>query len=137
MAVVRREDLGWIFGAIAVIFTVVMIIAGILSTGIFDSKSTKYNYSPSKNKDIFFDTLSVKDMSFSKGKRKQEFNNHIGAISDFTKAIEFDPNYAKAYSKRGISKESLGDLTGACADWKKAAELGDTDAAKWVANQCN
>ena len=109
MAVVRREDLGWIFGAIAVIFTVVMIIAGILSTGIFDSKSTKYNYSPSKNKDIFFDTLSVKDMSFSKGKRKQEFNNHIGAISDFTKAIEFDPNYAKAYSKRGISKESLGD----------------------------
>ena len=137
MAVVRREDLGWIFGAIAVIFTVVMIIAGILSTGIFDSKSTKYNYSPSKNKDFFFDTLSVKDMSFSKGKRKQEFNNHIGAISDFTKAIEFDPNYAKAYSKRGISKESLGDLTGACADWKKAAELGDRIAASWAAKKCN
>ena len=133
MAVVRREDLGCVFGALFL----VMIIAGILSTGIFDSKSTKYNYSPSKNKDIFFDTLSVKDISFSKGKRKQEFNNHIGAIADYTKAIEFDPNYAEAYSNRGISKENLGDLNGACADWKKAAALGHKNSTKWVADKCN
>ena len=40
-------------------------------------------------------------------------------------------------SKLKYSKENLGDLNGACVAWKKAAELGDADAAKWVANQCN
>ena len=42
-----------------------------------------------------------------------------------------------AYSNRGISKENLGDLNGACADWKKAAALGHKNSTKWVANQCN
>ena len=60
----------------------------------------------------------------------------IGVTTD-NLGLWLDPNYVEAYSNRGISKESLGDLNGACADWKKAAELGDTDAAKWVANQCN
>ena len=55
----------------------------------------------------------------------------------FTKAIELDPNYANAYYNRGISKENLGDLNGACADWKKAAALGHKNSTKWVANQCN
>ena len=59
------------------------------------------------------------------------------AISDGIRALELDPNYANAYINIGVSKENLGDLNGACADWKKAAELGDTDAAGWVANQCN
>ena len=39
--------------------------------------------------------------------------------------------------KRGISKELLGDLNGACIDWKKAANLGYEDAAQWVKDQCN
>ena len=30
-----------------------------------------------------------------------------------------------------------GDLSGACGDWKKAANLGNIDAAEWVENQCN
>ena len=35
------------------------------------------------------------------------------------------------------AKEELGDLNGACADWKEAARLGNTLAAEWVADQCN
>jgi hypothetical protein len=42
-----------------------------------------------------------------------------------------------AYSNRGLSKENLGDLNGACVDWKKAAALGNKIAAEWVAKQCN
>ena len=30
-----------------------------------------------------------------------------------------------------------GDLTGACADCKKAARLGHKNAAKWLASNCN
>ena len=36
------------------------------------------------------------------------------------------------YLKRGISKQALGDIDGACGDWKIAAELGDEDAAKLI-----
>ena len=74
---------------------------------------------------------------FNSGYDKAKATDHYGAISDYNKAIELDPNNVDAYINRGISKENLGDLNGACADWKKAAELGDTDAAGWVANQCN
>tara|TARA_B110000858_G_scaffold80020_1_gene92732 strand:- start:75 stop:212 length:138 start_codon:yes stop_codon:yes gene_type:complete len=42
-----------------------------------------------------------------------------------------------AYFERGAIKKDLGDLNGACADWRKAASLGDKDAAQWVRDQCN
>ena len=74
---------------------------------------------------------------FNSGYDKAQVKDYYGAIADYTKAIEINPNYANAFLNRGISKEILGDLNGACADWKKAARLGNEDAAKWVANQCN
>ena len=42
-----------------------------------------------------------------------------------------------AYSYRGIAKEDLGDLNGACADWRKAASLGHSNSAEWGRDQCN
>jgi tetratricopeptide (TPR) repeat protein len=77
------------------------------------------------------------DEYFDSGYDKAEAKDYYGAIADFTKAIELDPNKVSAYYNRGISKEKLGDLNGACVDWKKAAEFGDTNAAEWVAKQCN
>ena len=46
-------------------------------------------------------------------------------------------NYTSAYLNRGIAKENIGDLKGACGDWKKAADLDSTTAAKWVKEVCN
>ena len=66
-----------------------------------------------------------------------KLKDNYGAISDFTKAIEINHNYGRAYGNRGIAKENIGDLKGACSDWKKAIELGVTGAAEWVKNQCN
>ena len=68
---------------------------------------------------------------------KAKLEDYKGAIEDYTKAIEINPNYSNAYKNRGASKENLGDLSGACADWRKAANLGDTDSAERVENQCN
>ena len=68
---------------------------------------------------------------------KVQAKDYYGALADYTKAIEINPNYANAFLNRGISKEILGDLNGACADWKKAARLGNEDAAGWVAETCN
>ena len=68
--------------------------------------------------------------------QKIEFKDYYGAISDYTKAIEIDPKYADVYRNRGISKELIEDMKGACADWRKASDLGVEDAANWVRDQC-
>ena len=73
----------------------------------------------------------------NRGHVKLNLKDYYGVISDSTRAIELDPNHSEPYRNRGISKEELGDLNGACADWKKAANLGDTDAGEWVSAQCN
>jgi len=77
---------------------------------------------------------------FWNGELKQKINDHKGAISDLTKYIQllnYD-NDKRAYLLRGISKENLGDLTGACADWKMATALGlDKKNFEWLAEKCN
>jgi tetratricopeptide (TPR) repeat protein len=51
--------------------------------------------------------------------------NYKAKIEDCNKAIELDTTYALAYFIRGIAKQKLGDSTSACADWKKAYQLGE------------
>lgn len=46
-----------------------------------------------------------------------------GAIADYTKAIEIDPRYARAYDNRGSARAKKGDPDGAIADYSKAIEL--------------
>ena len=41
---------------------------------------------------------------FNSGYDKAEAKDYYGAISDYNKAIELDPNDAAAYYNRGISK---------------------------------
>lgn len=60
------------------------------------------------------------------------------ALNDFNKVIEIgtDPCIADIYIKRGLTKKELGDLTGACDDWKEAADLGDDDAEDLLEEHC-
>ena len=67
------------------------------------------------------------------GKNWKKYN----PFSSQNNAIELNPDYSDAYSNRGISKENLDDLNGACKDWRKAASLGHSNSAKWVRAQCN
>ena len=52
------------------------------------------------------------------------------AIQDYNNAIDLDPNYAAVYHQRGLLFYSLGLIEKACADCKKACELGKCDAWK-------
>ena len=70
------------------------------------------------------------------GHEKFKLKDYYGAISDYTKAIEIYPNTDYAYANRGAMKAILKNLKGACVDWKKAAELGNKDAADWLAQDC-
>ena len=52
--------------------------------------------------------------------KKDESDN---AITDYTNAIELDPEYADAYNYRGISHLSNGDVDNAIADYTEAISL--------------
>ena len=41
-----------------------------------------------------------------------------------------------AYNYYCIILEIIGDLKGACRDWKKTVDLGDAKQIEWVRNQC-
>ena len=60
------------------------------------------------------------------GKEKGEFGDYHGAIEEFTKAIQSNPNFPAAYFSRAIVKEALGDKYGAISDYTDAIRLNKT-----------
>ena len=68
---------------------------------------------------------------------KNKLDNYQGAIADFTKVIELDPDNADAYYNRGIKKSILKDLNGACADLRKSVILGRRDSQNFIGKKCN
>jgi tetratricopeptide (TPR) repeat protein len=63
---------------------------------------------------------------------------------DFQKALEhadaaiaIDKSYGVAYLNRGIAKEMLRDMKGACEDWQKAKDLGVDLGKSYYSTNCN
>ena len=73
---------------------------------------------------------------FNRGYDKAEAKDYNGAISDYNKAIELNPNAAMAYKNRAISKYYINDLNGACEDARKSESLGDL-FPKMIEAACN
>ena len=59
----------------------------------------------------------------ARGVGKRAKGDLEGAIADFTKAIELNPEFAAAYNNRGGAKREKNDLDAAIADFTKAIEL--------------
>ena len=60
---------------------------------------------------------------FKSATGKYKRKDYLGAIADYTAAINLKPDYAEAYYDRGNAKDGLGDYQGAVADFTKAIEL--------------
>jgi tetratricopeptide (TPR) repeat protein len=58
--------------------------------------------------------------------------DYTNAITNFSKAILENPQDAWAYNYRALSKEYVGDLTGALADFKTAAKINPDYAEVYV-----
>ena len=63
------------------------------------------------------------EVFFKRGNAKKKSGDNQGAITDYTKAIETNPQYAAAYYNRGNAKSDLKDYQGAIADYNKAIEI--------------
>ncbi|MEI6427655.1 MAG: tetratricopeptide repeat protein [Pseudanabaena sp. ELA607] len=74
---------------------------------------------------------------WQRGVKKEMSGDYEGAVADFTKAIEIDPNYAPAYDSRGIAHFRLGNnVELALADFSKAIEL-DPENVNAYSNRCS
>ena len=63
------------------------------------------------------------DNLFSSGVDNHIQGNYQGAIADYTRAIEINPQNVDAYYNRGLAKDDSGDYEGAIADYTKAIEI--------------
>ena len=66
------------------------------------------------------------------GNVKMDEDDRVGAIADFSKAIELAPKSTVAYIFRGIANQSKGELAEAIADFSKAIELDPNEAVAYV-----
>ena len=66
-----------------------------------------------------------------------EKKDYTLAIEMFAKCIAIEPGFSEAYNNSGIAKYKMKDRAGACADWKKAFELGNKEAGKDLSRLCN
>ena len=66
---------------------------------------------------------------------EEESENLKGAIEDFSRVIELNPEYADAYYNRGIVNENLKNYTNAVADFDEAIKLEPSDKAYREARQ--
>lgn len=86
---------------------------------------TKNNTGQSFFKFLHFGSRKASEINshLSTARSKVAQNDHQGAIEDFNKAIEVDPDNSVYYAERGYSKAALQDYPGAIADYNKAIEL--------------
>ncbi|MBU2553841.1 MAG: tetratricopeptide repeat protein [Bacteroidetes bacterium] len=78
-----------------------------------------------------------------RGNARSKMRLYGDAITDFDKALDFQPddimnysNWVKNYFNRGVARYSLYDLPGACKDWNKALELGFGPAHDYLLKYC-
>jgi tetratricopeptide (TPR) repeat protein len=69
---------------------------------------------------------------FNRGNIKYESGDKTGAIADFDRSIELNPQQPRAYTNRGNSKHDLGDDTSAIADFEIAIKFNPKHADNYI-----
>lgn len=69
---------------------------------------------------------------YNSGLKKHKNGDYQGAIVDYSKSIELNPNFVYAYWLRGIAKEIINDRKGACKDYEISAKMGHKGAEEII-----
>lgn len=91
---------------------------------------------------LIFLCVFVANAAWQNPKTAEEFNNRgldrqsngdlDGAIADYTRALEFEPNDPAIYYGRGVARRKKNDLEGALADYSKTIELDQRHALAYA-----
>ena len=102
-------------------------MALILGLIIFSDKSNATNLQSSQKLilELELAQFNLEDASkyFNSGNKRLDKGDYQGAIYDFNKAIEVNPNFAGAYINRGFAFYNLNDYQAEIADYTKAIEI--------------
>ena len=98
----------------------------------------------SSNKDMAYEDLNraiylnpaLTGVFSLRGTMRLSSKDYLGAISDFTKAIEYNDKDVHAYFNRAIAYFNIGMKKNACRDWQKAGELGNYSVYKYISRYC-
>jgi len=63
------------------------------------------------------------DAYYNRGFERLEIGDYLGAMSDYSRALEIEPHRTTIYNNLGLAKYNAGDVPGAIADYTKAIEL--------------
>ena len=77
-------------------------------------------------------TNPLETQYLNQGVEKQKAGNYQGAIDDWSKVIEINPQNAIAYNNRGSAKDDLGDHQGAITDYTKAIGIDPQNANAYI-----
>ncbi|GAB4364933.1 MAG: hypothetical protein Kow00121_01040 [Elainellaceae cyanobacterium] len=69
---------------------------------------------------------------YNQGKEQARYGEVKGALENFTRAIQINPNYADAYARRCGSRLTLEDDEGAMQDCQKAIDLDANNAIAYL-----
>ena len=76
------------------------------------------------------------DIYYYRGNSKFKLYDYIGAIDDYSRSIELNPNNKMSYFNRGLSKLGLKQKENGCLDLSKAGELGFEFAYEVIKEKC-
>lgn len=78
------------------------------------------------------------EMIYNRGMMRSRLGDREGAIQDFNRAIDLNPDYGEAYTNRGAEKDEMGDYSGAILDYDKAIQIDPNDTIAWFnrGNSC-
>ncbi len=104
-------------------------------TGVleFSSAVGALGYTPKPSSRQQFEHLQVAPAQiggglFERGLNKQDSEDYVGAIADYTEFLKTNPDHLEAYTNRGFARAMQNDLQGSIADFNRAIEISPSNA---------
>ena len=104
---------------------------GVCELGLKDFKSAKKDF----DKTIELDPTFIKAF-YSRASVYVSQEKYVEALPDLDKTIELDQKFPNALTLRGQIRAQTGNKNGACEDFNKAKEIGDSQAGKYLSQFC-
>jgi antitoxin component YwqK of YwqJK toxin-antitoxin module len=127
--IVPKEDRHILFSEIEIWSNDIFCIEIYCGSATFLGKSIKIYSLDNTKKVKCYDNLSAFEY-FESGKSKyNKLNDYVGAMDDYNKSIELNPNFSEAFFNRGILNKVMENYQGALEDYNKAIELDEDSEA--------